>query len=30
MIRREPKETPIPRRPRPVPVTWRFSDWAAI
>lgn len=29
MSRKEP-EPPTRRSPEPAPVTWRFTDWAAI
>jgi hypothetical protein len=29
MIRRKEQEPP-PRKPAPVPIGWKFSDWAMI
>lgn len=32
MARRAPKPAPVsaPQRPRPLPVKYRFTDWASI
>lgn len=30
MTRKPPQPAPTRRTPLPAPVTWRFTDWAAI